>query len=141
LKILIVNGPNLDTLGRRETGLYGTKTLEGLQAELTDYCEFEGVDVEFFQSSIEGEIVNAMNFTDADGIVLNAGAYTHYSIAIRDAVKACGLPVVEVHITNIFDREDFRNRSLISAVAAGTVSGFGFNSYKLAISALLMSNA
>ena len=141
MKILIVNGPNLDTLGRRETGLYGTKTLEGLQAELTDYCEFEGVDVEFFQSSIEGEIVNAMNFTDADGIVLNAGAYTHYSIAIRDAVKACGLPVVEVHITNIFDREDFRNRSLISAVAAGTVSGFGFNSYKLAISALLMSNA
>ena len=141
MKILVVNGPNLDTLGRRETELYGTKTLASLQAELSDYCAFEGVEVEFFQSSIEGEIINAMNFSDADGIVLNAGAYTHYSIAIRDAVKACGIPVVEVHITNIFDREDFRSRSLISAVAMGTVSGFGFDSYKLAITALILKNA
>jgi len=141
MKILVINGPNLDMLGRREPGVYGTGTLESLKQELQDYCAYHEVDVEFFQSSIEGEIVNAINFSDSDGIVLNAGAYTHYSLAIRDAISACGLPVVEVHISNIFDREDFRNKSVISAAAAGLVSGFGFDSYKLAITALLMRNA
>ncbi len=141
MKILVVNGPNWDLSDKRTLDYYGKQTLEDLQAEMQDMAEYEGVEIEVFQSSIEGEIVNAINFSDADGIVLNAGSYTHYSIAIRDAVSASGIPTVEVHMSNLFDREDFRNHSVISAAACGVVAGFGVNSYRLAVSALLAQNA
>lgn len=141
MKILVVNGPNWDLSDKRTLDYYGKQTLEDLQGEMQDMAEYEGVEIELFQSNIEGEIVNAINFSDADGIVLNAGSYTHYSIAIRDAVSAGGIPTVEVHMSNPFDREDFRNHSVISAAVCGVIAGFGVNSYRLAVSALLAQNA
>jgi len=138
---MVVNGPNWNLADRRTLEDYGKQTLEDLQAEMQDLAEYEGVEIELFQSSVEGEIVNAINFSDADGIVLNAGSYTHYSVAIRDAVSASEIPTVEVHVSNPFDREDFRNHSVISAAACGVVAGFGINSYRLAVSALIAKNA
>ncbi len=134
MKILIINGPNLNKLGEREPDKYGKFSLADLQQKLNS---IDGVEISMFQSAIEGELVNAIIDSKVEGIVLNAGAYTHYSYAIRDAIATTNTRVVEVHITNTAAREEFRNTSVISAVAYGTITGFGMNSYILAVKALM----
>lgn len=139
MKILIIHGPNLNMLGKREPDIYGATTLEEINAALTSKAKGLGAEVTFFQSNSEGEIVS--NIQDAmskfDGVVINPGAYTHTSVAIRDAILSSGLPVVEVHISNIHKREDFRQKSFVSGVALGVISGFGVNSYMLGLSGLI----
>jgi 3-dehydroquinate dehydratase-2 len=135
MKILIINGPNLNLLGRRETGIYGDVDFETYLAELR--AAHPGVRIDYFQSNIEGEIIDALHRSDADGILLNAGGYTHTSVAIADAVGAIPTPVVEVHISNILAREDFRHISLIAPVSRGVVAGFGLDGYRLGVTALL----
>lgn len=135
--ILVVNGPNLNLLGLREPGIYGTATLEEGMKAIEE--QFPQVRFTFFQSNIEGEIVDVIQqygFT-ADGIVLNAGAYTHTSVAIHDAIKAIRTPVVEVHLSNIYQREVFRHTSLITSACVGIIGGFGIDSYRLAVEYLL----
>ena len=135
-KILILNGPNLNMLGVREPAVYGAQTLSDIEKTLR--AEFEGkAELEFLQSNSEGAIIDAIHFSEADGIALNAGAYTHYSYAIHDAIKSIAAPVVEVHISNIYKREEFRHKSVIAAACTGSVCGFGADSYYLAITALL----
>ena len=135
-KILILNGPNLNMLGVREPAVYGAQTLSDIEKTLR--AEFEGkAELEFLQSNSEGAIIDAIQFSEADGIALNAGAYTHYSYAIHDAIKSIVAPVVEVHISNIYKREEFRHKSVIAAACTGSVCGFGADSYYLAITALL----
>lgn len=139
MKILIIHGPNLNMLGKREPDIYGATTLEEINAALTSKAKGLGAEITFFQSNSEGEIVS--NIQDAmskfEGVVINPGAYTHTSVAIRDAILSSGLPVVEVHISNVHKREDFRHKSFISGVALGVVSGFGVNSYMLGLSGLV----
>ena len=139
MKILIIHGPNLNMLGKREPDIYGATTLEEINAALTSKAKGLGAEVAFFQSNSEGEIVS--NIQDAmskfEGVVINPGAYTHTSVAIRDAILSSGLPVVEVHISNVHKREDFRQKSFISGVALGVISGFGVNSYMLGLSGLV----
>ncbi|MFT7033617.1 MAG: 3-dehydroquinate dehydratase-2 [Cyclobacteriaceae bacterium] len=139
MKILILNGPNLNLLGKREPEIYGSNNFESYFEKLQK--EFEGVELEYFQSNHEGDIVDKIQEVgfDYDGIALNAGAYTHTSVAIADAIKAISCPVIEVHISNIFTREEFRHHSYISAVSVGIISGFGLNGYKLAVSHLVES--
>lgn len=136
MKILIINGPNLNLLGRRKPDIYGHKSLEDVNQFISDY--FKKVQLSFFQSNHEGQLVEQIQQADAgfDGIVLNAGAFTHYSYAIRDAIEAIDKPVVEVHISNIFSRESFRAKSVISDVCSGTISGLGIYGYVLAVQAL-----
>ncbi|MBK5196419.1 MAG: type II 3-dehydroquinate dehydratase [Proteiniphilum sp.] len=140
MNIQIINGPNLNLLGSREPDLYGDRSfdhyLESLQAD------FQGVDLTYFQSNVEGEIINKIQEAgyDSDGIILNAGGYTHTSVAIRDAVKAVPAPVVEVHISNVHAREEFRHHSMLSAVCLGVIAGFGLHSYRLAVEAILLAN-
>ena len=135
-KILILNGPNLNMLGVREPAVYGAQTLSDIEKTLR--AEFEGkAELEFLQSNSEGAIIDAIQFSEAEGIALNAGAYTHYSYAIHDAIKTISAPVVEVHISNIYKREEFRHKSVIAAACTGSVCGFGADSYYLAITALL----
>lgn len=129
MKILIINGPNLNLLGKRQPTIYGEVTFEYFLEKLNKV----GVEISCFQSNVEGEIINELHHTDADGIVLNAGGYTHTSVAIRDAVDAIHKPVVEVHISNIAGRESFRHESLISPVAVGCIFGFGLQGYEMAI--------
>ncbi len=138
MKILILNGPNLNLQGRREQALYGSKTLDELYSELR--AEFRGVEFDTMQSNIEGELIDAIQQAEGhfDGILLNAGGYTHTSVALRDAVAAVAVPVVEVHISSILAREEFRHISLIAPVAAGTIMGFGLDSYRLGVQALLL---
>lgn len=135
MKVMIVNGPNLNLLGQREPYLYGTKTLTEIEESLTRLGSEIGVETEFYQSNIEGELVEALQRAaeSAQGIILNAGAYTHTSIALRDAIAAIKTPVVEVHLTNPQGREEFRRHSLLAGVCAGSVSGFGPASYELAL--------
>jgi 3-dehydroquinate dehydratase-2 len=132
MKFLIINGPNLNLLGLRETTIYGTQSFESYLSELQK--EF-GSDVTYFQSNIEGEIVDKIQEFgfNSQGIILNAGAYTHTSIAIRDAIAGVTTPVVEVHISNTLTREDFRHRSVIGPVCKGCIMGFGLISYRLAL--------
>ncbi len=138
MNLIIINGPNLNLLGKREPEVYGSTTFEAYFSELeTKYSE---VNLSYFQSNIEGEIIDKiheMGFV-ADGIILNAGAYTHTSIAIGDAIKAITTPVIEVHISNTFSRETFRHQSYISPNAKGVIIGFGLKSYDLAIASFLM---
>lgn len=134
MKILVVNGPILNKLGQREPEKYGKFTLQDIEAELK---KLKGADFSFFQSAIEGEIVNTIIESDADGIIINAGAYTHYSVAIRDALTAVKIKAIEVHITNTAAREIFRNVSVISEVCSGTIIGFGIYSYVLAAISLI----
>ena len=138
VRIAVVNGPNLNLLGRREPGIYGSTTLEQcLEGLRTRYPEVEFAE---FQSNIEGELVTRLQQAAAegyDGIVLNAAAYTHTSVALHDAIRAIDIPVVEVHISNVAAREPFRHVSLIAAACAGSISGFGLDSYRLAVEALL----
>ncbi len=135
-KILVLNGPNLNMLGVREPAVYGSQTLADIENAMR--AEFDGkAELEFIQSNSEGTLVDAIQSTDADGIAFNAGAYTHYSYALHDAIKSIASPVVEVHISNVYKREEYRHKSVIAAACAGTVCGFGADSYYLAITALL----
>lgn len=136
MKILVINGPNLNMLGVREPDVYGTMTLAKINEKITDYVGNRAT-LEFFQSNSEGRIIDKIHSSDADGIVLNAGAYTHYSYAIHDAIKSISAPVVEVHLSNIYKREEYRHKSVIAAACAGSVCGFGPDSYILAAEALL----
>ena len=140
MKFLIINGVNLNLTGKREKGVYGTATLEQLNEQIATYCAQNGDEVCFYQSNIEGELVNKLHEANEnknyDGVLLNAGAFTHYSYAIRDAIAAIDVPVAEVHISNVHAREEFRNVSVISEVCKGTVCGFGVGSYIAAIVAL-----
>jgi 3-dehydroquinate dehydratase-2 len=139
MKYLVVNGPNLNMLGEREPTVYGAKSLDEINTKIAQYADEHSLEVEFFQSNIEGEIVDAIQMANKeyDGIALNAGAYTHYSIAIRDAVSAIKIPVVELHLSNIHAREEFREHSVIAPVCAGQICGFGEYSYILALQALV----
>ncbi len=133
MKILVVNGVNLNLTGKREQGVYGQESLEQLNAKITAYCKANGDKVSFFQSNIEGGLVNALHEAflqkTCDLIVLNAGAFTHYSYAIRDAIASIDIPVVEVHISNVHAREEFRRTSVLSEVCKGVVCGLGVGSY------------
>lgn len=133
MKILIVNGVNLNMTGIREKGVYGTRTLEEINAEIAEFAAKNGDEVSFFQSNSEGEICTAIQRADGDGIVLNAGAFTHYSYAIRDAIASVKTPVVEVHMSNVHAREEFRHKSVLSEVCRGVIAGFGAASYLLAV--------
>lgn len=137
MNILIINGPNLNLLGRREPGVYGDDSLEEIQREILEKAKKMGIEVAFFQSSHEGAIIDALHeaMDSYDGVVLNAGAYTHYSYAIRDAIAAIKIPVVEVHMSNVYAREEFRHTSVIAPVCAGSIAGFGKNSYILGLRA------
>lgn len=136
MKILILNGPNLNLQGRRDRDIYGAKSFDEFIPELRR--AYPDTEIDYRQSNIEGEIIDALHDADGkyDGVLLNAGGYTHTSVAIRDAVSAVGVPVVEIHISNIGAREEFRHTSLLSAVAAGSIMGFGLDSYRLGVEAL-----
>ena len=135
MKLLVIHGVNLNLTGRREPGVYGTKTLNEINVELSEFCARAGHTAEFFQSNLEGEICTVIQNAEGvyDGIVLNAGAFTHYSYAIRDAIAAVSVPVAEVHLSNVHAREEFRRKSVLTEVCRGEVLGFGINSYKLAL--------
>ena len=139
IKILLVHGPNLNLLGKREPGIYGLKSLEEINAQVKGFAEKSGAELTVFQSNSEGGLIDAIQKAGewADGIVVNPGAYTHYSYAIRDALASVGLPAIEVHLSNIFAREDFRRHSVISAVVEGTVTGLGWRSYLYAVEGLI----
>ena len=139
MKILVINGVNMNMLGIRETEKYGTMTLKDLEKELYAFSFELGIDIETFQSNFEGEIVEKIHSSkdNFDGIVINAGAYTHTSVAIRDAITSVDLPAVEVHMTNIYKREEFRHYSYLAPVCIGQISGFGANSYKLGLKAVV----
>ncbi|PKP46857.1 MAG: type II 3-dehydroquinate dehydratase [Bacteroidetes bacterium HGW-Bacteroidetes-11] len=136
MKICIINGPNLNLTGIREPGLYGATGFDKFIPELE--AEFPEHQLEYFQSNVEGELINKLHEAgfESDGIILNAGAYTHTSVAIGDAVKAIKAPVIEVHMSNIWAREEFRHKSYISGVAVGVIAGFGLGSYRLALLSL-----
>ncbi|OGS43358.1 MAG: type II 3-dehydroquinate dehydratase [Elusimicrobia bacterium RIFOXYD2_FULL_34_15] len=138
-KILVIHGPNLNLLGKREPGIYGKFSLEDINAKIKKLAKEKKVSVDFFQSNHEGQIVDIIGKAPKkyDVIVINPAAYTHTSIAIRDAVAAINVPVVEVHISNIYHREEFRQKSLIADVATGQISGFGVNSYLLGLLAAI----
>jgi len=140
MKIFIINGPNLNLLGKRETSIYGNISFDDYLLQLKN--EFPQIQIDYYQSNVEGEIINKLHEIgfSYDGIILNAGGYTHTSVAIADAVAAISTPVVEVHISNIFSREDFRHVSLIAPNATGSIIGFGMNSYRLAIQGLIKND-
>lgn len=136
MKIQIINGPNLNLLGVREPDVYGSQSFAEYFASLQK--AYPEVELHFFQSNVEGEIINQIHESGFgfDGIILNAGGYTHTSVAIRDAIKSVPTPVIEVHISNVYAREEFRHQSMISAVCSGVIVGFGLQSYRLAIDAI-----
>jgi 3-dehydroquinate dehydratase-2 len=135
--ILVINGPNLNLLGTREPGIYGTRTLRDIENNLSEKFS-KSAQLSFFQSNSEGGIIDFIHDNrSASGMIINPGAYTHTSIAIRDAISSAGIPAVEVHLTNIHTREEFRSRSMTAAVCVGQISGFGAHSYDLGIEALL----
>lgn len=138
MKILVINGPNLNMLGIREPDKYGTLTLEDINNQILEKAKTLNCEVDFKQSNYEGEIIDFIHNARGkyDGIILNAGAYTHYSYAIRDAIPIADMPVIEVHITNISGRDEFRTKSVIAPVCKGQISGFGAMSYILALYAL-----
>ena len=139
MRILFLNGPNLNLLGQREPGIYGHTTLKEIEVKVRERAQRLGVDVEFRQSNIEGELVSWIQQAKGifEVIVLNAAAYTHTSIALRDAIAATGTPTIEIHLSNIHAREEFRHKSLIAPVCRGQISGFGADSYFLALEASL----
>jgi 3-dehydroquinate dehydratase-2 len=138
MKILIVNGPNLNLLGVREPGIYGSSSFEQYLPQLR--AHYPDVEIEYYQSNIEGELINKLQevgFGGVDGVVLNAGAYTHTSLALADCIRAISVPVVEVHISNVHQREPIRHVSLLSPACRGVICGFGMDSYRLGIEALM----
>ena len=137
MKIQIINGPNINLLGKREPSIYGARSFEDYLEELKRL--YPDVEFAYFQSNVEGEMINKIHETgfEYDGIVLNAGAYTHTSIALQDAIRAVTTPVIEVHISNVHTREEFRHKSMISCACVGVICGFGLHSYRLAVDALL----
>lgn len=137
-KILVIHGPNLNLLGEREPGIYGTDTFDSINTEIKALAEKNELQCDIFQSNHEGEIIDTIQNArlSYDGIVINPGAYTHYSYAIRDAIAALKIPVVEVHMSNIHARDEFRNKSVTAPVCAGQICGFGKNSYFLGVMAL-----
>lgn len=137
MKIQIINGPNLNLLGKREPSVYGNSSFESYLDQLK--TNYTGCEIAYYQSNIEGELINKIHEVgfDFDGIILNAGAYTHTSIAIADAIRAVSTPVIEVHISNIHQRESFRHVSMIAAACKGSILGFGMDSYRLALEAIL----
>jgi len=136
-KVLVINGPNLDLLGKRETDIYGDITIDDINKDLREIASSSGAKIEFFQSNHEGDIVDRIGSADVDGILINPAAYTHTSVAIRDALSARELVTVEVHLSNIYAREEFRHKSLVAPVVTGQISGFGKNSYTYGLKALL----
>ena len=136
-KLLVIHGPNLDLLGKRENDIYGTATIEDINAEISRVAAKEGADCEFYQSNHEGDIVDKIRDSKTEGILINPAAYTHTSVAIRDAVSAKDIPVVEVHLSNIYAREEFRHKSLVAPVVTGQISGFGRDSYCLGLKGLM----
>jgi len=139
MKILVIHGPNLNLLGRREPEIYGTTTLDEINSLLRKEADTLGIQIEFFQSNSEGEIVTKIQeaMGEFDGMVINPAAYTHTSVAIRDAISSTGISTVEVHISNVYKREEFRKRSFTSGVALGVISGFGVDSYLLGLRGLV----
>ena len=139
MNILVIHGPNLNLLGKRQPEIYGTQTLENINQDLIQIAQKQGVVLKVFQSNQEGEIVSEIgnNIDWANGILINPAAYTHTSIAIRDALSAINLPVIEIHLSNIYEREDFRHHSYVSPIAVGVISGFGNYSYELALNAMI----
>ncbi len=137
-KILVIHGPNLNLLGEREPGIYGSDSIENLNSSIIDRARDQGLECEIFQSNHEGTIIDKLHAArkNFDGVIINAGAYTHYSYAIRDAISAIKIPCIEVHISNVFARDEFRSKSVIAPVCKGSISGFGFGSYFLAVQAL-----
>ena len=138
MKILIINGPNLNLLGTRETSVYGNQTFDSYFKSLQS--KFEVVELSYFQSNIEGELMNKLHECgfSYEGIIINAGGYTHTSVSLLDAIAAITTPVIEVHISNIYAREDFRHTSLIAPKCKGSICGFGLESYRLAIESFLL---
>ena len=136
MKIQIINGPNLNLLGVREPGIYGSESFEVFLPKLQE--RYPDIEIDYYQSNVEGELINKMQEVgfSCDGIVLNAGAYTHTSIALHDCIHSLRCPVIEVHISNVHQREEFRHKSMISAACKGVICGFGLDSYRLAIEAI-----
>lgn len=142
MKLYIINGPNLNRLGMREPSIYGTTTMEKCLNDLRQQYG-ETVEFEYVQSNVEGFLIDALQAADdagCGGIILNAGAYTHTSIALRDCIKSLSVPVIEVHLSNVHAREEFRHKSMLSAVCKGVIAGFGMDSYRLAVEALVNAN-
>jgi 3-dehydroquinate dehydratase-2 len=139
MNVLVINGPNLNLLGRREPGIYGATSLEEINDRLTVVAANLGVKVDFFQSNHEGALVDAIQkaFDRYQGLIINPAAYTHTSVAIRDAIAAVGLPTVEVHLSNVYGREEFRHKSLTAPVVLGQIAGFGATGYELALRGLM----
>ena len=137
-KIIILNGPNLNLLGEREKNQYGNFTLKDIEKKCKDYAEKNNINLTLFQSNIEGELVNQVQNSreNQDGLILNAGGYTHTSVAIHDALKILKIPIIELHISNIYNREEFRHKSLISKVAKGVICGFGADGYIMSLKAM-----
>lgn len=139
MKIVVIQGPNLNMLGVREQQVYGSMKLEQIHAQMKDFASQSGMEIEFFQSNLEGELVDKIQecYGDADGIIINAAAYTHTSIAIRDAISAVNLPTIEVHISNLYRREEFRKQNMIAPVCSSSIVGFGPFGYHLAMVGML----
>ncbi len=137
MKLIIINGPNLNLLGTRETDVYGSQTFKAYFNDLKK--KFATIELSYYQSNVEGELINKLHEVgfSYDGILLNAGGYTHTSVALRDAIAAIKSPVIEVHISNVFAREDFRHNSLIAPKCKGSISGFGMDSYRLAVESFM----
>ena len=137
-KIIIVNGPNLNLLGERERNQYGNFTLKDLEKKCTEYAKKNNITLSFFQSNEEGELINQIQNSrnNQDGLIINAGGYTHTSVAIHDALKILKIPIIELHISNIYNREEFRHKSLISRIAKGVICGFGIEGYTMSLEAM-----
>ncbi len=136
--LVIINGPNLNFLGIRQKDIYGTKTLNDIEKLVLKKCKSLNFNIEFFSSNLEGEIINYLQkcyFNKIDGIIINAGAFTHYSYAIRDAISSINIPTIEIHISNVYNREKFRHKSVLASVCIGQICGFSENSYILALDA------